>query len=72
MNIRLVNPRGMVIEVDEKEVPELLSQGFLKVTNPEVKDYVPAFDQGDPNYSPQKQMPTTQPVLGDELPVRVV
>ena len=45
-NIRLINPRGRVIIVDEKEVKKLLSRGFLRAPD-QSREYNPIFDKGD-------------------------
>jgi len=51
MKVRLINPRGRVIEVDKKEAENLLAKGFLKA--PEgASQYNPIFDKG-PNTLPQ-------------------
>jgi len=51
MQVKLINPRGRVVIVDEREVERLLMKGFLRA--PEgISQYNPIFDKGL-NTSPQ-------------------
>lgn len=45
MQIRLINQRGRVIEVDEQEAQKLIRQGFLLAPNG-VKSYSQIYDKG--------------------------
>jgi hypothetical protein len=79
MLIRLINPRGRVVVLDESEsrVNKLLQQGFaLAPDGVEAgKTYNPVFDRGQKGAKEQREMGTdnrvgiSSQVLGDKLGV---
>jgi hypothetical protein len=78
--IKLINPRGRVIEIDEREtdIKKLYNQGFAPApTGAEVgKQYNPVFDRGQKGakeqqeLSKQKQVSISSQATGDLLRVK--
>ena len=74
---KLINPRGRVIEVDEKDIPELLKRGFLHVPPDEEKmKYSQVHDHGpqykEPYIAPSGTFKRELPSVGDTLNVEIV
>ena len=77
MIVRLLNPRGRVVEInsDEENVDNLLRRGFVHAPSgaEASKKYNPVYDAGDDNLLKQ---PDTRPIVsqtvGDILNVREV
>lgn len=75
--MKLINPRGRVVEVSEQDVPDLLKRGFVHVPSdqPEMK-YSQVHDRGV-SYQPDDRKGVNQqkvftPQLEDELEVEEV
>jgi hypothetical protein len=74
---KLINPRGRVVEVDEKDVPDLLRRGFLhippdeeRMTYSQVHDHGPDYE--DPYIPPSNTFRRELPAVGDTLDVDIV
>lgn len=74
---KLINPRGRVVDVDEKDVPDLLKRGFLHVPVDEenmiysqVHDKGPAYQE--PHIVPSTTFKRELPKLQDTLEAEIV
>lgn len=71
MKVRLINQRGRVIEIDknEKEVSQLLKQGFMFAPNNIKTNYNQVYDRGAVSHEPAPVKAEASPNLGDFLAV---
>ena len=77
MNVKLINPRGRVITVDDNEVKELLKRGFVSIPNDQFNlNYSQIHDKGESYEEPYveevKTVKRVTPTIGDVLKVEII